>query len=328
MRKHTYEHVLSFALEHPWSLTTPMMGVVAGILARRLAGVDSEAEIEHLALVNRKSLPQPKVGSVGIIPVYGVIAPRMNMLTEMSGGTTYEKLGQQLNEALHGPSIKTIVLDIDSPGGSVAGNAEFAAQLLGARTRKPIIAVAQYTCASAAYHLASCCTSVYAAPSALVGSIGTYLMHDDISAALDTMGIKRTFISAGGGKLVGNPAVPLDDASTVRMKAMVDGAYQQFVDNVVRGRGAGTTAATVKNEWQAHLYSATDALALGMVDKVATLEETLTRLLATSPDAADRAAAANLTAGDTDQELPLAAATSQDHRSRASLQRLLLELEL
>lgn len=328
MRNHTYDHVLGFALEHPWSLTPPMMAVVAGILARRLAGVDSDAEIERLALVNRKALPQPKVGSVGIIPVYGVIAPRMNLMTEMSGGTTYEKLGQQLNEAMHVPSIKTIVLDIDSPGGSVAGNAEFATQLLKARAEKPIIAVAQYTCASAAYHLASCCTSVYAAPSALVGSIGTYLMHDDITAALEQMGIKRTFISAGKGKLLGNPAVPLDDAGRARLTAMVDDAYQQFVDNVVRGRGAGMTAATVRNDWQAHLYSAPDALTLGMIDKVQTLEETLSRLLSAAPDAVDREAAAALTAGDTDQELPLAAATSQDRPSQTSLQRMLLELEL
>jgi len=109
---------------------------------------------------------------------------------------------------------------------------------------------------------------------------------------------------------------------------MVDEAYKQFVDNVVRGRGAGTTAAMVRGEWQAHLYSAADALALGMIDKIVTLEDTLSRLLAAAPDTVDREATVDLPAGDTDQELPLAAATSQDHSSRAALQRMVLELDL
>lgn len=327
MPNHSYDHVLGFALSHPWSLTPEMMAVVAGILARRLAHVDTDPELMRAALVNRKTLPQPRAGSVAVIPVYGCIAPRMNLFTEMSGGTTFEKLGQQLNEAMRTPSIKTIVLDVDSPGGSVAGNAEFATQLLKARTEKPVIAVAQYMMGSAAYHLAACATAVHAAPSALVGSIGTYLMHDDITAALEALGVKRTVISAGTGKMLGNPSVPLDDASTARLTAMVDDAYRTFVDNVVRGRGAGMTAAKVRHDWQAHLYSAADALALGMIDKVATLEETLTRLLAASPDAGDREAAAHLTTDHTDQE-PLPAATSQDGPSQASLEKQVLELQL
>src|SRR5262245_59262538 len=199
-----YEHVLSFALEHPWAITRPMLSVVANILARRIAGVEVQrAEIEA-ALVNRKQLPQPKVGSVGIIPVYGVIAPRMNLISEISGGTSFEKLSAQVRELMANDTVKTIVLDIDSPGGTVAGNAEFAAELMRARTKKPIVAVGQYTMASAAYHLASAATEIVAAPSARVGSIGTFAIHTDMSEALAKLGVKRTLIAAGEGKTDGN----------------------------------------------------------------------------------------------------------------------------
>jgi signal peptide peptidase SppA len=327
MRNHSSDALMDFALAHPWSLTPEAMTVVAGVMARGFA-LGTDSEMERVALVNRKTLQQPKAGSLAIIPVHGVIAPRPNWFTEIFGGSTYQQLGQQLTEAMSLPAIKTIILDIDSPGGSVAGNAEFATQVMKARAVKPVVAQVQFLAGSAAYHIASAATAIYAAPSALVGSIGTYMMHDDITAALDAMGIKRTFISAGKGKLLGNPSVPLDDAGTARLTAMVDEAYAQFVDNVVRGRGAGTTAAKVRNEWQAHLYGAADALALGMIDKVVTLEETLARLLAASPEAVDREATTHLSAGNTDQEPAGTSATSQDCPSPAELQRQLLELSL
>src|SRR6185436_20260559 len=117
--------------------------VVATILARRVAGDDVDRTAIAAALVDRKNLPQPRAGSIAIIPVYGVIAPRMNLMSEMSGGTTFEKLTSQLREAVANKSVRTIVLDVDSPGGSVAGNTEFVAEVMRARVKKPIIAVAQ-----------------------------------------------------------------------------------------------------------------------------------------------------------------------------------------
>ena len=198
--KGRYDHVLSFALEHPWNLARPMLRVVAGILARRMAGQDADDAAIAAALVDRKNLPQPRAGSVAIIPVYGVIAPRMNLFSEFSGGTTFESLSRSLAKAMANADIKTVLLDIDSPGGSVAGNAEFAAEVMRARVTKPIIAQIQFTGASAAYAVAAACTEIVAAPSARIGSIGTYAILEDLSAMLEQVGIKETFIFAGEGK--------------------------------------------------------------------------------------------------------------------------------
>jgi signal peptide peptidase SppA len=326
----SYEHVLGFALSHPWNIEKSMLPVIAGILARRIAGHDADPAAIQAALVDRKNLPQPRAGSIAIIPVYGVLAPRMNMMTEMSGGTTYEKLTSQLRGAMADKTIKTIVFDVDSGGGSVAGNAEFAAEVLRARAKKPIIAQAQYLMGSAAYQLSSVATEVVAAPSARVGSIGSYMIHDDLSKALEMEGIKTTYISAGEGKVDGNETEPLSDAARARMEALVNGAYEQFVGNVVKGRGKGMTADKVRNEWKAYVYSASEALSMGMIDRIATLDETLARILSASPDSEDQRAAETIFSpiDATDQELPAMAATSQERMSELALERALFELNL
>lgn len=316
-------HVLSFAVEHPWNLTPMMLSVVAGILARHVAGVDLDrAEIEA-ALVNRKNLPQPRVGNVAVIPVYGVLAPRVNMMSDISGGTTFEGLTKQLRQAVADKGVRSIVLDVDSPGGSVAGNAEFAQEVMRARRMKPVIAQAQYTMASAAYQLAAAATEIVAAPSAQVGGIGTYSIHTDLSKALEQMGVKRTYIAAGEGKVDGNETEPIAGPALERRRASVNQAYDTFVHNVVLGRGEGTTDERVRQDWKAHVYSAADAKANGMIDRIATLDETLARLT-TEPAADDRAAQQPVTA-----DSPQARQGSgQDRRHEAELERQALELQI
>lgn len=327
----SYDHVLSFALDHPWAVTRPMLAIIAGILAHRIAGVDVDQAELQAALVNRKNLPQPRAGSVAIIPVYGVLAPRMNLMSEMSGGTTFEKLTAQLRAAVADKTIKTIVLDVDSPGGSVAGNTEFAREVMQARAKKPVIAQAQYTMGSAAYRLGAAATEIVAAPSAHVGSIGVFNIHNDISAALEKLGVKRTFVSAGDGKEVNNEAAPLSDQGLARMTTMVNEAYGHFVSDVVKGRGAGMTADRVKKEWKAHVYGAQEALALGMIDSIGTLDDTVARVLAASPDAADQRAAMEFLSPHATAQEPLPATAQEreaDRQWQHATDRTLLEFDL
>jgi signal peptide peptidase SppA len=275
-----YEHVLGFALEHPWAVTPSMRSIIAGILARRLAGEDTDPT-ELAALVNRKNLPQPtRGGDVALIPIYGVIAPRMNLLSEMSGGTTFEALTAQLHEAMENPTVKTIVFDVDSPGGNVAGATEFAREVLKARTTKPIIAQAQHLMASAAYWPMSCATQIVASPSAMIGSIGVYTMHDDVSEALAKLGVKRTIIAAGKYKAEGADGGALTDEAQAHVKELVGSAYARFIDDISKGRGVSATA--VRNGYgEGRCVSSDEALGLGMVDRIGTLADTLARVMTT-----------------------------------------------
>lgn len=298
-----YSHVLSFALTHPWNLERPMLREIANILARRVAGHEVNAAGIAAALVDRKNLPQPRAGSIAIIPVYGVLAPRMNMFSEFSGGTTYERLSRQLAQAMANADVKTLLLDIDTPGGSAAGMVEFAAEVRKARLTKPIIAQIQYTGASAGYGVAAAAGEIVAAPSARIGSIGTYSILEDISGALEQLGVKETFVFAGEGKDDNNNGAPPSAALIERTQKAVDLFYGQFVDSVVEGRGKGMTAERVRSEWKAFVYGSAEALSIGMIDSVATLNETLTRVLSAG-DAGDRRAARMLRATDDDDTCP------------------------
>jgi signal peptide peptidase SppA len=333
--KGRYEHILGFALSHPWNVLPEMLTVIAGILAHRIADVDMDQATIEAALVNRKNLPQPRVGSVAVIPIYGTLSPRMNLLSEMSGGTSYQKIGAQIREAVADKTIRNIVLDIDSPGGSAAGNVELAAEILRARTKKPILAQAQFLMGSSAYQIGAAATEIVAAPSAHVGGIGTYTIHNDLSEALKSLGVKRTYISAGEGKVDGNETGPPSAEYLARADGLVNEAFDAFVGNVVKGRGHGTTTERVRKEWKAYVYGAEQAKSLGMIDTIATLDQTLTRLLTSAEaDAADRQAAELLSTPivATDQELqPRAAATSQERQAdrqwQHAIERELLDLE-
>jgi signal peptide peptidase SppA len=192
------------------------------------------------------------------------------------GGTNAEQLGSQFQTMVADPSIKAIVLDVDSPGGSVAGTSELSAMIFNARGRKPIVAQVNANAASAAYWIASAADEIVVTPSGQVGSIGVFGMHDDISKALASEGISRSLISAGKFKVEGNPFEPLGEEARAAMQARVDVAYDTFVRDVARNRGVSLTA--VRDGFgQGRMVDAAPAVTEGMADKVGTMQETLSR---------------------------------------------------
>jgi len=322
-----YEHVLAWVLEHPWAVTPTHRQLIAQVLARSLAGDTADPETLVAAAVSRANLPKPKRGGgLAVIPIHGTIAPRINMLSDFSGGATFEDLDAQLAAAVADKDVQTIVFDVNSPGGSVAGATEFARAVLKARTVKPIVAVAHHLMASAAYWVASCATEIVATPSAEVGSIGVFALYEDLSAALDALGIKRTVISAGKFKAEGVAEGPMSDEMRAHLQSRVDLYYGRFVADVAAGRGVKVDAVRA-GFGLGRTVNADDALAAGMVDRVATITDTLARLRPagpTLPVALDHANPA------TDQEP--SPATSQEPRSDAHWQNALrgelLQLDL
>lgn len=284
-----YAHILSFVLEHPWAVTRPMLQTIAGVLGRRAAGHQASEQEIAAALTNRRALPQPEGGAIAVIPVYGVLVPRANMMSDMSGGTSFDALTAKLREALGNPNVSTIVLDVDSPGGSVAGATEFAREVMRARTKKPIVAIANFTMASAAYWLASCATEIVASPSAAVGSVGVFTIHEDLSKALEMEGIKQTYISAGKYKTEANDTTPLSPEAEAFIQKRVDEAYALFCGDISKGRGVPLD--DVRTGFgQGRTLSAQEALSIGMVDKIATFDATIARLMNGSGESARQAA--------------------------------------
>jgi signal peptide peptidase SppA len=202
-----------------------------------------------------------------VIPVSGVLLNRFG--GSYGFATGYNAIRSQINAALADTSVQQIVLDVNSPGGMVSGCFELADDIRAAREQKPILAVVDGRACSAAYAIASQATRVVAAPSADIGSIGVVAMHVSVAGALEKEGVEVTFIQAGAHKTDVHSAKPLSDEARANIQAGVDASYEVFLDAVAAGRGKRMTRDGAK-ETEARVYSARDALALGLIDAVAT----------------------------------------------------------
>lgn len=275
-KAHTFEHLVGYAVTSPWALMPEMLSVVASILSRRIVGEDTSPELGALAMPRRTDAISGS--GVAVLPLHGVIAPRMNQFSDVSGGTTFEGATAELRRAVAAKEVGTIVLDWDSPGGNVQGASDFAAEIRKAKAVKPVISQVHYSMCSAAYWAGANASEIVAAPLSNVGGIGIYTLHNDLSAALAQLGIKRTYIAAGKFKVAGNETEPLSDETRARWQAEIDKAYDVFVRDVAAGRGV--SPATVRTGFgEGAAVKAEEAITLGMIDRIGTLNDTITRAM-------------------------------------------------
>jgi signal peptide peptidase SppA len=215
---------------------------------------------------------------VAVLPLFGTIFPRANLMTDVSGATSAERFGNQLTDLISDPEIGAIVLDVDSPGGQVGGIDEVSRLIYDARGKKPIVAVANHLMASAAYWIGTAADEIVITPSGEVGSIGVFSVHKDISEALKQEGIKVTLISEGKFKVEGNPYEPLAEEARGAIQTRVSDYYDAFVKAVARNRGVKT--GYVRNGFgEGRVVGAGQAIELDMADRIGTLNETIIRLL-------------------------------------------------
>lgn len=202
---------------------------------------------------------------IAVIPVTGSL---INRFGQSYGYVTgYNFIRSQVAAAGIDPEVTAIVFDMNSYGGEAAGCFECAADIPRLANGKKTLAVVDSNCYSACYALASQCDKIVCTPSGGVGSVGVVAMHADMSKMLDKWGIEITFIFAGDHKVDGNPFEPLPDEVKADMQASIDKSYSAFVSLVAKGRKLDEK---VVRDTQARTYRADDALALGLIDAVAT----------------------------------------------------------
>lgn len=265
----------------PWAVDPAYGERAMAVLERWSRGDQAPAADLQLAAAareQRSGRPQgPVRGGIAVLPMHGVIMPKSNLIMEFSGGTSCQVFAAHLREAIADEAVGQVLIDIDSPGGSVHGVQELASELMQARTQKPIIGIANHVAASAAYWLGACCTELYVSPSGEVGSIGVYQQHDDLSEAMKKAGVKRTYISSGKHKIDGNPAAPLDPAAKAYMQSQSDEYYRAFVAAVARGRGVSVDR--VRAGFGAgRMLLAQAAKAEGMVDGIISFHDLVREL--------------------------------------------------
>lgn len=290
-----YPHVLAFVREHPWAIRPETLETVCAVLSLRLRGerlTDEEIAARLGAVPPRQDRPAAPP-SIAVIPVWGVVAHRAGSLAESSGGTSTERLGALLRQAGADPSVQAIVLDVDSPGGSVFGVPELADQIHAMRATKPVYAIANAQAASAAYWLASQASELIVTPSGEVGSIGVLAVHEDASALHEKIGLKVSYVAAGKYKTEGNPHEPLGEEARANLQARVNTYYDAFVRAVARGRSVPLREVR-EGFGEGRMVGAAQAQAIGMVDRAESFEAALERI-ARKASRSTRAAAAGST---------------------------------
>lgn len=274
-----YQNVLDAVFGTPWAIRPEMYQTICAIVRARAEGerlTDDEIQARIGAAPVRPGAARN--GSVAVLPLYGVVSQRMNLVNQTSGGTSTELFGRAFQDATRDPGISAIVIDVDSPGGHVFGVEELWQTIISARGSKPIVAVANSTAASSAYWIVSAADEIVVTPSGQVGSIGVIAEHIDQSIAMEQAGLKSTLITAGKKKAQLAPSQPLSDDARADIQDQVNSYYAKFVHSVARGRGV--PVATVRDGFgEGGMVLAQDAVRMGMVDRIGTLDQTIARLL-------------------------------------------------
>lgn len=267
----------------PWAITPEMHEEIQGIYARHMRG--EKINLANIEAAIGKPLSGPTrgydvVNGVAILGLDGVLAKRMNLFMQISGGTSTQIAANDFREALADPMVNSIILAIDSPGGTVDGTQELSDLIYSARDQKPVIALADGTMASAAYWIGSAASQVFTSNlTNMIGSIGVVQSHIDISRSEDMRGVKTTEITAGKYKRIASQYGPLSPDGRDTLQDQVNQVYQAFVADVARNRGVSAQA-VLDNMADGRVFIGQQAIDAGLVDGVSTLDDLVARAAA------------------------------------------------
>jgi signal peptide peptidase SppA len=330
--------IMSAIADQYWALEPTYMARMSAVLQNWVSGKDASPEVladihaMQAARATRQKNNAGAGGGIAVLPLYGVVSQRMSMIDEIcDGGTSTQKFTQAFRDAMADDSVGGILIDIDSPGGSVFGVADLYDEIMSARGVKPVYGLVNSLCASAAYWIGSACSQLIAVKGSMTGSIGVYTQHVDLSKAMEQAGVSQEFISAGKYKVEGNQYGPLSDEARAFTQSQIDSYYSAFTQAVSKGRGS-PIAQVRDGMGQGRCLLAVDAQAAGMIDAIDTFDGAVSRLKSAIKSGGTQAT--TITAPAVAEEAPAApqaevvapAAFEMNHAARAAARRRALEL--
>ncbi|MCX7424411.1 MAG: S49 family peptidase [Planctomycetia bacterium] len=233
-------------------------------------------ETLRLPAVLQPALPMEIIRGVAVVDVAGLLTKRPSSFSLLFDGTSTEQVTEAVAKAASDDRVKSIILRIDSPGGSSAGLAEAADAILAARAVKPVVASVCGLCCSAAYMLASQAGQIFAHRMDLVGCIGSKMMLYDFSKMFTEAGIRAVPIDTGPYKSAGEPGTEITPAHEAYFQGIVDHFFGDFIQSIVRGRRMPESA--VRKVADGRVFVAGEALKLRLIDGIQSFDSTLARL--------------------------------------------------
>ena len=238
-----------------------------------LAVVDSYKDLKTISFgdyVTVKVKPNLKVKQkIAVIYANGEIAEGAS--ANNIDGDRFAGIIRKIREDEH---VKAVVLRVNSPGGSVISSEKIRSELALLKADKPVIASYGGYAASGGYWISSGCDKIFTDPVTLTGSIGVFGMIPDFSKTLkDIAHVNITSVSTHKHGDVMSFFSPLDPEETAYVQRSIEDVYDNFVGIVSEARGL--TRERVDEIAQGRVWTGSDALEIGLVDEIGTLEDAL-----------------------------------------------------
>jgi capsid assembly protease len=276
--------LITEALENPWAITQPGLATILAVLTRTNVPVEALERDRGAPLSNDRNAEVTIRDGVAIVSAAGPMVRRGDFFSRVSGATSYDRVAKDLGLALEDPSVRAILLNLDSPGGAVTGVSDLAAMISAGKQLKPIVVHSDGEIASAAYWLASAATEIVASPTVVVGSIGVRMaMRKEKASANDRM-VTFEFVSSQSPYKSVDPET---DAGRAQVMRTVDALAQVFIETVAANRNVSVEK-VLSDFGQGDVLVGQAALDAGMIDRLGTFEDTLARLASRRTTSATR----------------------------------------
>ncbi|RMF88893.1 MAG: signal peptide peptidase SppA [Methanobacteriota archaeon] len=208
---------------------------------------------------------------VAVIEVHGVItSAQTSGLFEVEGPTP-ERIRSQIEKAEKDPSVKAIVLDIDSPGGTIVASEAIAEAVKDAK--KPTVAWLGEIATSGGYYVASAADYIVADKGTMTGSIGVIFVFPQYERLLDKLGVKMRVFKAGKYKDIGSPYRNMTEEEEEILNELVQTSYEDFLETVAENRNLSMDY--VRSIAEGKLYTGRKAVEVGLADQVGTRQDAI-----------------------------------------------------
>lgn len=252
-------------------------------LAAALAGCSPHIHLDFLGqdrLAEVVLRPGPESVKVLVVDVEGLISSAGDGLLSREKNAV-ARVYERLEMAGRDPRVRAVILRLDTPGGEVTASDILYHEVLKfkERTRKPVVALMMGVAASGGYYIASACDVLLAHPTTLTGSIGVISVFPSFGELMAKVGVKVNVIKSGEAKDSGGPFRDITAEERKLFQAIIDEYYEDFLKAVSAGRGGRIGPDKLRAAADGRIYTARQALDLGLVDGLGYFDDALAKAL-------------------------------------------------
>jgi signal peptide peptidase SppA len=250
--------IMQKVFSEPWLIMPQAHEAIQQSLLNHMLDPKAFAGLEEKS----EEAPKLSAGSgVAYVQLYGVVGKHLSGMEMACGGCSVDQVAADLRAAAADPTIDKILLDVDSPGGTITGVPELAHLIREIKVDKPIYAFTEALMGSAAMWIGSACSGIIATPSSKVGSIGAYLAFEDHTERNEANGSKLLLFEAGKHKAIGLRPPTTEESGMLQDR--VEAIHEEFKASILIERPS-----VIDSTMQGLVYSGIEAESLGLVDAI------------------------------------------------------------